>query len=238
MGLITGAGVEVAEDISKGRVDLKEAYIRLKKENDSLTVRLLGVDNYVAYRSHNDFKKGIYGTPCIAPMGERCPFCVAKEKGGKEWEGFYAKKRVVFAFACLDTGDIRLLDVSPTQAQKLMADIKEYSEEIIAGEIAFNLTRTGAETSTAYALKPLTPKKFAAIAEQFKQFDGQTVDVQFFADRIVAKSPDYMVKLLANAGFPVAQHFSAELVEKAMAEDAGEAAVTAVDDSGDGEDII
>jgi hypothetical protein len=98
----------------------------------------------------------------------------------------------------------------------LIADIDEYEEEIKDGEIAFNLTRTGTGTSTAYSLKPLTAKKFKAIEEKFKAFEGEKVLLEFFEERLVPKTEDYMVKLLHEAGFPVEQHFSAELVAKVL----------------------
>lgn len=216
MGLLTGKGQAVKEAVQKEKVDLKEAYIRLKKEGESVLVRLLGTEDYVSFKSHGDFSKKIYGTPCLVPNGEVCPFCVAKAKGGKEWEALYAKERVVFAMAVVETGELKLLDLSTAQARKLIADIEEYADEITAGEIAFNLVRTGADMSTAYQLKPLTAKKFTAIADKFNVFKGVAVEDSFFEDRVVAKSQPYMVKLLIDAGFNAGKYFSVELVAQAM----------------------
>jgi len=239
MSLLTGKGATEVAEVTKGKVDLKEAFIRLKAENESVTVRLLGIDDFVSYKAHGDFNLGIYNSPCLAVGGDDCPYCVAKAKGGEKFEGLYAKNRVVFAFAELNTGQVKCLDVSPNQAKKLNADITEYKEEILDGEIAFNLVRTGSGTSTGYALKPLTPKKLTAVQEKFDAFDGQTVDIEFFEERVQGRSTDYMVKLLNDAGFPIREHFSAELCDKALEDkDApAETPVTAVEDDGADEAI-
>jgi hypothetical protein len=215
MSLITAKGKEVKEQVNKSKVDLKEAYFRLKNENESVTVRVLSTTDYVSYKAHGDYGKGIYNTPCLAVGGQDCPFCKAKDSNIDGWDTFYAKDRFIFAFGELNSGKVKVLEVSKNQAKKLIADIDEYAEEIQDGEIAFNLTRTGTGTSTAYSLKPLTTKKFKGVQTQFQVFDGQVVELEFYEERIVPKTLDYMVKLLHEAGFPVADHFDAELVAKA-----------------------
>lgn len=238
MGFITAMGDDAVAQVKNAGVDMKEAYIRLKKEGESVTVRVLSLKDIISFLSHGDYKKGIYGTPCLKPTGVECPFCVAHKNGGESWKGLYQKKRIVFAFGVLESGDVRLLDVSTTQAEKLMADINEYADEITAGEIAFNLVRTGADMSTAYALKPLTPKKLEAVKAQFKAFDGVTVDADFYDARIIGKTPEYMVKLLADAAFPVERYFSPEMVAASQEHGDNDTVVTVAADTEDEADII
>ena len=218
MSLLMGKGSDIKDAINKSKVDLKEAFIRLKNENESVPVRLLSTEDYVGYKAHSDFKKGLYNTPCLSVLGQECPYCVAHDKGGEDWSGFYAKDRFMFAFAELNSGKIKVLEVSKNQAKKLIAQIDEYAEEIEAGEVAFNLTRSGTGTSTVYVLNMMTPKKMKAIQEAYDKFDDVTVDVEFFEDRLSAKSPTYMLNLLEDAGFNIEEHFTPELVSQARAE--------------------
>lgn len=218
MSLFTAKGSEVKDQINKEKVDLKEAFIRLKAENESVPVRLLGTEDYVAYKAHSDFKKGLYNTPCLSVRGEDCPYCVANKEGGEDWKNFYARERFMFAFAELNSGQVKVLEVSRNQAKKLISQIEEYSEEIEAGEVAFNLTRSGTGTSTAYLLNLITPKRMKEIQSKFDEFDGVKVELEFFEERLVAKSPTYMLNLLEDAGFPIEEYFDAELVVQARVE--------------------
>lgn len=218
MSLFTAKGSEVKEQINKERVDLKEAFFRLKAENESVPVRVLGTEDYVAYKAHSDFKKGLYNTPCLSVTGQDCPYCTASKQGGEEWKNFYAKDRFMFAFGDLNSGQVKILEVSKNQAKKLIQQIDEYSDEIKAGEVAFNLTRTGSGTSTAYSLNMITPKKMKDIQSKFDAFNDVVVDEEFFEERLVAKSPTYMLNLLEDAGFPIDKHFDAELVNQARTE--------------------
>jgi len=218
MSLFTAKGNEVKEIINKEKIDLKEAFIRLKAENESVPVRVLGTEDYVAYKAHSDFKKGLYNTPCLSVIGELCPYCVAHKVGGEDWKNFYAKERFMFAFAELNSGQVKILEVSKNQAKKLIAQIDEYADEIEAGEVAFNLTRSGTGTSTTYLLNLITPKKMKEIQAKFDEFDGVTVDLEFFEERLVPKSPTYMLNLLEEAGFPIEEHFDEELLNEARLE--------------------
>lgn len=195
--------------------EIEEAYIRLKSEGESVPVRLIRTTDYIGYKAHGDFNKGIYSTPCIAITGEECPFCVAKEHGGEDWKDFYGKNRFVFAVVELNSKLLKCLDVSWNQTKRLIAQIEEYSEEIEAGKIAFNLTRTGSGSDTVYALNVITAKKMKPLQEAFDLFNEEVVTGDFYIERLRDKTPDYMVHLLDEAGFPVEDHFSAELVAKA-----------------------
>lgn len=218
--LFTGVGAEVKEIANKQKVDFKEAFFRLKSENESVPVRVLGTEDYVSYKAHSDYQKGLYNTPCLKISGQECPYCVANEKGGEDWKNFYSRERFMFAFAELTSGKVKILEVSKNQAKKLIAQIDEYSEEIEAGEVAFNLTRTGSGTSTGYSLNMLTPKKMKAYKEKYDALDGEKVELEFFEERLMAKSPTYMLNLLEDAGFNIDEHFDAELVAKARKEKA------------------
>lgn len=218
MSLFTAKGSDVKEQINKEKVDLKEAFFRLKAENESVPVRVLGTEDYVAYKAHSDFKKGLYNTPCLAVTGQSCPYCTASKQGGEDWKNFYAKDRFMFAFADLNSGQVKILEVSKNQAKKLIQQIDEYSEEIKAGEVAFNLTRTGSGTATGYSLNMITPKKMKDLQSKFDAFNDTIVDEEFFEARLVAKDIPYMLNLLEDAGLPIEKYFEAELVAEARAE--------------------
>ena len=203
---------------NKQKVDLKEAFFRLKAENESVPVRVIGRWDFVSYKSHSDFKKNIYNTPCLSVIGQDCPYCTASKAGLEDWDKFYAKEGFMFAFGDLTSGQVKILEVSRNQAKKLIAQIDEYEDEILDGEIAFNLTRTGSGTATGYSLNMIPPKKMKDLKAKFDAFNDTVVDMEFFEERLVAKSPTYMITLLEEAGFPVDAHFSPELVAEARAE--------------------
>lgn len=211
---------------NKQKVDLKEAFIELRNDNESTLVRVLGTEDYVAYKAHSDFKKGLYNTPCLSVIGEDCPYCTATKKGGEDWKNLYPNKRFMFAFGDINSGKMKVLDVSRNQAKKLIYQIDEYSEKIKEGEVAFNLTRTGSGTSTIYVLNMIAPKEMKDLQSKLDVFNGVVVDVDFFESRLVAKDKTYMLNLLEDAGFPIDKHFDAKLVNQARAEKARHEGVT------------
>lgn len=203
MSLITAKGSEVELSINKKKVDLSQAYIRLK-EGDSVKVRLLGTDDYVEYLAHSSFAHKVYTQPCITPTGEVCPLCVAGKSGEEEFDILYPKKRYLFAFADLDSGDIRVWDCSKAQAKVLINAIKEYADDI--NEIAFNFKRSGTKTETTYSLNPILKLKGDDV-EKFRKFDGEKVTLEFFESVLQPRTKDMMLDVLMAAEFPVEEYF-------------------------------
>lgn len=220
MSLITARGQEVEQSINQKKVDLKSVFIRLK-EGDSVKVRVLGIHDYVEYKAHGSFAHKIYTQPCIEPLGKECPLCVASKSGEEGYDVLYAKKRYLMAFADLDKGELRVLDLTKGQAKKLIAQIKEYADDI--NDIAFNLKRTGTKTETAISLNPILKLKGDDV-EKFAKFDDMAVEDSFFESVLVPRSEQMMMGVLKESGFPVIEFFPdyVEEVSEGEAQENGE----------------
>lgn len=213
--MITAKGNAAKENINKSDLNVKDEYISLK-EGAGMKVRLLAADDFVEYHSHGAYNLDIFTQPCPE---EGCVYCKAANLGIEEFKALKSKNRYLFAFGDLETGKVKLLDVSKNQAKKLMASIDEYAENI--NDIAFTLKRVGTGKDTSYTLNPILKMK-ASEEEQFNVFDGHTVAIEFFVDRLDARvsNEDFKVKMLAKAGLDVSAYrdlFGAELVDKALA---------------------
>lgn len=208
MSIFTARGEQVKESINRQSVDLSKVRMTLKS-GQSRKVRLLGVNDYVEYKAHSDFQNKIYTQPCISVLGKECPLCIAHKSGIEKFEGLVPKKRYVFAFGDMETGTVMTLDVSKGQAKKLISSIEEYKEEI--NELAFNLKKEGEKTETAYILNPIIKMK-GNDQEQFDALEGIEVTDEFFSTVLSPRSEELMIKVLAEADFPVAE-FGMELPE-------------------------
>lgn len=218
MSLITARGQEVEQSINQKKVDLKSIFIRLK-EGDSLKVRVLGIHDYVEYKAHGSFAHKIYTQPCIEPLGKECPLCLASKSGEEGYDGLYVKKRYLIAFADLDKGELRVLDITKGQAKKLIAQIKEYADDIT--EIAFNLKRTGTKTETSISLNPILKLKGDDV-EKFAKFDDVQVEDSFFESVLVPRTEQMMMAVLKESGFPVLDYFPDYVEETTEGQNGGE----------------
>ena len=212
--VFTGTGLDDVLDQTResSKVDLKEAFIRLKT-NESIKVRILSPKHLVVYKAHGSFDKGIYTTVCKSSTGVLCPMCEAS-KLNKDWnKALYAKTRVAFAFADLASGEVKIFDATKNQAHIIASAIKEYEEDL--DSLAFTFKRTGKGSSTAYTLSPIIKLKGADL-EAFNKFNDYELEDTFFADRIAPKADKYMLANLKKAGFPIeelADRFNIEEVE-------------------------
>lgn len=213
MSLVTGKGSE----INFNNVDLKKVYIRLK-ENEAVRVRVLGLTDYVEYKAHGDFNLKVYTQPCIEPMGSTCSLCTASRSGIEEFSNLYAKKRYIFAFADIDSGELRVWDCSKSQAKDLLGQIAEYSDDI--NDIAFNFKRTGNKTETSYKLNPILKLKGEDV-DKFHKFDDETVEMSFYESVLVPRSEKMMLDILNEAGFPMSEYFP-EYSEEAHTENSNQ----------------
>ncbi|PEF03551.1 hypothetical protein COM97_26445 [Bacillus thuringiensis] len=210
--LFTKRGEEAQESANKQKIDLKKAYIRLK-EDESVRVRLLGQFDYVEYLAVGDFNLGIYTQPSLRPLGERDAFDEVQEivrplpddHELADFKRLYAKQRYIFAFADIDSGELRFFDASKGQAKKLIKQIEEYKEDL--GEIAFNFKRTGQKTETSYALNPILRLKGDDQAK-FDKFEGEVVADEVFNSVLVPRTYEQQLESLEKAGFPVKEYFN------------------------------
>lgn len=217
MSIITAKGKQAAESANKekgNQIDFKKVFIKLK-DGESMKVRLLSAEDYVEYMAHGSYNKGIYTQPCIKPAGEKCALCEAsnyeggeKDAFGKaEWNHLYAKKRYIFAFADLETGELRVFDASKNQAKGLIASIEEYAEDI--NDVAFTFKRVGTSKDTTYTLNPILKMK-GDDKTNFEALNGQEVEMSFYETVLQARTREQQIKELKDAGFPVAEVFGNE----------------------------
>ncbi|MEH7116928.1 hypothetical protein V7128_05800 [Neobacillus vireti] len=214
MSVFTGKGKSIKEEMKKReaekkkrqegeKLDYKKIKINrdLKKEGDSIRVRILSNEDYTTYESHNSYEKGILPTPCINPNGDgenRCLMCEAsKHDSHKELK---PSTRFLFAFYDIDIEMIRYIDVSYGQGGTLMDDIEEYEESL--NDVAFTLKRQGSGTKTAYKLSPILKLKGEDQAK-FDKAEGVTVDENFFEKALYVKSTNQIGIDLENTGFDV-----------------------------------
>lgn len=193
MSVITAKGSQARENAQKSKLDTSKIYLRLK-EGESHKVRLLGTEDYVEYQAAGDFNLGIYSQPI---SGENSPLIIANKKGGEKFGNLYAKPRYVFVFGSLETGELVAWDASKNQAKAMISTIEEYAEDGVHEELAFNFKRTGTKTETVYSLNPIIKMK-PEDKKAFSQFDGQSVDMEFFESIIQPKDDAFLVKLLAE----------------------------------------
>ncbi|MDT0150049.1 hypothetical protein Q9R38_26260 [Priestia aryabhattai] len=212
--IFTKRGQDAKESMNAGQVDLKKIYIRLK-EDESVRVRVLGTFDYVEYQAVGDFNLGVYTQPSLLPLGKPDALDEAKQiaenlAGDDEdhelfpFTRLYPKKRYVFAFADLDTGEIRVWDCSKNQAKGIIKQIEEYEEDL--HEVAFNFKRTGSGRETVYSLNPILRLK-GDDQEKFDKFEGEKVTDEIFNAVLVPRTYEQQVETLKQAGFPVHDYF-------------------------------
>ncbi|MBC9786396.1 hypothetical protein H1S01_18230 [Heliobacterium chlorum] len=216
MSIITAKGKDAKASLNKKveKIDFKKLYIRLK-DGESCRVRLLSTEDYCEYLAHASYANGIYTQPCITPVGEKCALCEASNVKAKGFDGLYAKKRYLFAFADIDMGQLRLFDATKGQAQQLIAAIEQYAYDLET--YAFLFKRTGNKVDTNYSLSPILRLKHED-KEKFANFDGLTVESDLFESGLQARTRNQQIALLMDAGFPVTQLFSSEEVNSARAQ--------------------
>jgi hypothetical protein len=218
MSVFTGKGKGIKEQMknrkkaSEGeKLDYKKIKINkdLKKEGDSIRVRILGNEDFTTYEAHGSYEKGIYTTPCIDPNGtgeQRCLMCEAsKHEGFKELK---TSTRFLFAFYDIDMEMVRYIEVSYTQGGSLMDDIEEYEDSL--EDVAFTLKRQGTGTKTTYKLSPILKLK-GDDKERFDKADGLKVEDNFFEKALYIKSTNQMGIDLENAGFDVEDKLGYEI---------------------------
>lgn len=207
--IFTARGEQAKASAEQKKVDLQKAYLRMKS-GDSTKVRVLTANDYVEYLAHASFTHKVYTQPCVSVIGQECALCKASKSGIGDFDALYPRKRYIFVFAELSTGELKSLDVSKNQAKKLIADIEEYREEL--GEIAFTLKKTGEGTNTGYSLNPVLKMK-GDEPTQFEACGELEVTDEYLNTVLTPRTVELQVKTLAEAGFPVAEYFPNVSVE-------------------------
>lgn len=201
--IFTARGQEAKESAERGKVDLKRAYLRMKS-GDSVKVRVLTASDYVEYIAHSSFTHKVYTQPCVAVIGKECALCEASKSGVEGFDALYARKRYVFVFADMTSGELRAIDVSKNQAKKLIADIEEYKEDL--DTLAFNLKKTGEGTNTGYSLNPIIKMK-GNDQEQFDSCNDLEVTDEYLNTILTPRTLELQVRTLKEAGFPTDEYF-------------------------------
>lgn len=201
--IFTARGQEAKASAEKGKVDLKKAYLRMKS-GEAVKVRVLTAGDYVEYIAHSSFTHKVYTQPCVSVIGQECALCEASKSGIEGFDVLYPRKRYVFVFAEMQTGELRAIDVSKNQAKKLIADIEEYKEDL--DSIAFNLKKTGEGTNTGYSLNPILKMK-GNDQEQFDGCEDLEVTDEYLNTILTPRTLELQVKTLNEAGFPTEEFF-------------------------------
>ena len=201
--IFTARGQEAKASAEQTKVDLKKVYLRMKS-GDSVKVRVMTSYDYVEYLAHASFTHKVYTQPCVSVIGQECALCKASKSGIEGFDALFPRKRYVFVFADMSTGELKALDVSKNQAKKLIADIEEYADDL--DSLAFNLKKTGEGTNTGYSLNPIIKMK-GDDQEKFDACDGLEVTDEFLSDVLKPRTLELQVKTLDEAGFPTAEYF-------------------------------
>lgn len=207
--MFTARGQEAKASAEKGKVDLKKAYLRMKS-GDSVKVRIMSAFDYVEYLAHSSFTHKVYTQPCVSVIGKECPLCSASKSGVEGFDVLYPRKRYLFIFADMTTGELRALDVSKNQAKQLIAGIEEYKDDL--DTLAFNLKKTGEGTNTGYTLNPIIKMK-GNDQEQFDACEGLEVTDEYLNTVLTPRTPELQVKTLKEAGFPTEEFFPHIMIE-------------------------
>lgn len=208
--IFTARGQEAKASAEKGKVDLKKAYLRMKS-GEAVKVRVLTDADYVEYVAHSSFTHKVYTQPCVSVIGQECALCEASKSGIEGFDVLYPRKRYVFVFAEMQSGELRAIDVSKNQAKKLIADIEEYKEDL--DSIAFNLKKTGEGTNTGYSLNPILKMK-GNDQEQFDACEGLEVTDEYLNTVLSPRTIELQVKTLKEAGFPTDEFFPHVVLEE------------------------
>lgn len=215
--MFTARGQEAKESAEKKKLDLKNTYLRMKS-GDSVKVRVMSPVDYVEYLAHSSFTHKVYTQPCVSVIGQECALCTASKSGIEGFDSLYAKKRYLFVFADMQSGELKVLDVSKNQAKKLISDIEEYKDDL--DTLAFNLKKVGEGTNTGYSLSPIVRMKDADQA-QFDACAELEVTDEYLNTVLTPRTLDLQVRTLKEAGFPTDEFFPHVVLEDSEGTSAG-----------------
>jgi hypothetical protein len=201
------------------------------KSGTSYKVRVLGTADLIRFYSYGIFKKvnsftaknpsvkNAKGFPesNLTPWDKAAKYYqdlvfAARDNGDakteeamkKEAAKYRVKERYAFGFIDLETDAPIIVDLSKKQAQTVHANIKKYEKKL--GKIAFELSKTGQDTSTVVSLSPiidmdedLSDKE----RENFAKLDGKEFDMTMFDGLLYEADDKEQIENLVAAGFDI-----------------------------------
>lgn len=226
MSIFTKVGKEVKQ--AEEQIDRKKV-LRFLSSGDSIKVRVPNAETYGEYLSHGGYtlstKYKVYNMPCLKHAGQPDIYddvvphlyndAEEAEKAGDMEKAeqiktianeLRAKKRMLFGFIDLATGDQIVVDVTKNQGDSIVDDILEYEENL--EDTAFVLSKKGTGPSTSVSLSPiLNPKKGLNSTEQsnFEGSAGEVFDTELFEKIFFVKPREMQIEDMKKIGFDLSR---------------------------------
>lgn len=197
------------------------------KSGGNFKVRVMGVADLITFRSYGIYKQissfvakvpSVYSAKGF-PESNLTPWDKASEHYSKlafdaegdadkqkelraEASKYRGKQRFALGFIDLDTGTPIIIDLSKKQAQAVHTVIKKNEKKL--GTKAFELEKTGSDTSTQVIMSPLdlddlTDKQQA----KFSEWDDKSFDMSLFEGLLYEADEAEQIRLLTQAGFDI-----------------------------------
>lgn len=225
MSIFVKKGKEVAQQ--EEQIDRKKV-LRFLKSGESIKVAILSAEDFGEYMQHGGYtlsnKYQVYNMPCLKHLGkpdlydEAVPLMYndAKEaeKAGDKQRAeelrliageLRAKKRMLFGFVDLETGEQIVVDVTRGQGENLVDTILEYEDSIT--EYPFLLEKKGTKANTTVTLSPIVNMKKLTKTEQanFEAVKGNKFDQSLFEKIFFVKPEEQQIQDLIKIGFDVSR---------------------------------
>lgn len=222
--LFTAQGKDVLEKEDKNNIDVKKVKKYLSS-GDSIKVRIPSATDFKEYFSHGGYnlaqKFKIYNSVCTRHTGTPDAYdkavSVMYEDLDKMEEGtqehielkgllseLRAKRKMLFGFIDLASGDEIVLEVTGNQGDALATQIVEYEDSI--QETAFKISKTGSGAQTTVNLMPIMNAAKGLNAQEKANFEataGQVFNEELYEKVLFVKKEEDMVKDLVKLGFDV-----------------------------------
>lgn len=230
MSIFSGVGKEILEKEKQEQNQEEVKGIRkyLTKKNPTVKVRIPSDEDFREFYQHGGYnlaqKYQVYNCVCLFMVnGVEDPYDKAVKvlyedrnqhpEGSDEYNRINliaselrAKRRMLFGFFDLETGDPIVLDVTGNQGSKLIAQIQEYEDNI--NDFAFKVTKSGEKANTTIDLMPIMNPKKGLTEEEQKNFEstaGKEFDHTLYEKILFVKDHKYMIQDLEKIGFDVAR---------------------------------
>lgn len=225
MSIFTKKGKEVQQQ--QEQIDRKKV-LKFLKSGESLKVAVLSAEDFGEYLQHGGYtlsnKYGVYNMPCLKHTGKEDLYDKAvplmyqdaeeAEKNGDKKKAeeirllageLRAKKRMLFGFVDLETGEQIVVDVTRGQGENLVDTILEYEDSIT--EYPFLLEKKGTKANTTVTLSPIVNMKKLTKTEQanFEAVKGEKFDHELFEKIFFVKPEEQQIQDLIKIGFDVSR---------------------------------
>ena len=225
MSIFTKKGRDVQQQ--QEQIDRKKV-LKFLKSGESLKVAILSAEDFGEYLQHGGYtlsnKYGVYNMPCLKHTGKEDLYDKAvplmyqdaeeAEKNGDKKKAeeirllageLRAKKRMLFGFVDLETGEQIVVDVTKGQGENLVDTILEYEDSIT--EYPFLLEKKGTKANTTVTLSPIVNMKKLTKTEQatFEAVKGESFDHELFEKIFFIKPKEQQIQDLIKIGFDVSR---------------------------------